>query len=111
MTRTRHDDHVRPQSWCPACRWERMSPVQQAAYRAERRRAARESWRSKHPERAALRDLLTTGVTPGPCDRCGRTDDTVAMIDYEAVRITGWRCPACWRAAQDEWRSKHRAAA
>lgn len=111
MTRTKHNDHVRPQSWCPACRWEHMTEPQQAAYREERRRVARESWRTRHPERAALRDLLTAGATPGSCDRCGATSDTVAMINYDAVRIVGWRCGPCWRAAQDEWRSEHRVAA
>ena len=104
MRRTKHTEHIRPQSWCPACRWDRMSEEERAAYREERRRATAAAWRRANPERAMMRDLLTTGVVPGNCDRCGGAN-TVAMIDYDAVRITGWRCPACWRSAKAEWRT------
>ncbi len=88
-----------------------MTEPQREAYREERRRATAAAWRRAHPERAVLRDLLTTGVVPGSCDRCGRADDTVAMIDYDVVRITGWRCRSCWRVAKAEWRSAHGKAA
>ena len=111
MRRTKHVEHTRPQSWCPACRWERMSEPERAAHREARRRATAAAWRRANPDRGVLRDLLTTGVVPGSCDRCGRADDTVAMIDYDAVRIIGWRCRACWRVARAEWRAAHRKAA
>ena len=85
-----------------------MSPAEQAAYQEEKARLGRERWRSKHPARAALRDMLVAGAVPQACDRCGRTDDTIALIDYDEIRITGWRCRACWRAAHDEWRTANR---
>ncbi len=108
MPRAKHTEHDTAQTWCPTCRWERMSPYEQAAYRDEKARLARERWRSQHPARAALRDMLVEGAVPQACDRCGRPDDTVAIVDYEAIRITGWRCRACWRAARDEWRAANR---
>ena len=111
MTRTKHDTHERPQAWCPACRWERMSPDEQATYREERRRAARQVWQRRNPARAALRDALVASVTPGVCDRCGQRADTAAIIDYEQARIVAWRCRPCWRAARNAWRAEHAGAA
>ncbi len=108
MARTKHPEHKHPQSWCPACRWDRMSPDEQAAYRDVKAKLARERWRRKHPARAALRDILLEGAVPQTCDRCGGTDDTAAIVDYDEIGITGWRCRACWRTARDEWRAANR---
>ena len=108
MRRTKHPEHTTAQSWCPSCRWDRMSPDEQAAYRDEKARLARQRWRRTYPARAALRDLLVEGAVPQACDRCGGTDNTAAIIDYEAVGITGWRCRSCWRQAREEWRTANR---
>lgn len=111
MARTKHSEHAKSQRWCPACRWEAMDPETQAVYREDCRRKARAHWEHLHPDLAPVRRRLEASATPGFCDRCGRSDDLVAMIDYETERITGWRCRPHWRSARADWSATHPKAA
>jgi hypothetical protein len=111
MARTKHIDHSDPQRWCRACRWEAMDPETQASYREDCRQKAKAQWERNHPDRASIRRRLEATAIPDLCDRCSRPDDLVPMIDYDAERITGWRCRPHWRSARAEWSARHSKAA
>ncbi len=116
---TSHTTHDHYHSRCPACRWERMTPEQQAAIRAERRaqglarwerktpdeqaairQRGADAWRRQFPERAARRDAILAGRDPEPCAACGTTSDVHAFVtDYEAGLVR-WLCRPCAKATR-----------
>ena len=104
MARTKHALHAQPARYCPACRWQAMTSEQQGLHRERCRAATTARWRERHPDRAAVRDRLAAREAPGPCDRCGSTERTRAVVDYAAEAVTAWRCPPCWHAARRAWR-------
>ena len=121
---TSHATHNHYHRSCSICRWERKTPEQQAAIRADRRAqgAARwermtpeqqaayrqrgaDAWRRQHPERAARRDAILVGRDPEPCDLCGTDADVHAFVtDYDAGAVV-WRCRACAKANRGEQRA------
>jgi hypothetical protein len=110
MKRTKHQFHTHYEAWCPTCRWEAKSPDEQARYSQMQSVKTTLTWRRKHPDRAVVRDRLLADAVPGTCNRCLGTGVTRAIVDYKAEVITGWRCPACWNAAREAWRTKGKAA-
>ena len=116
---TSHATHGHFHRGCPACRWARKTPEQQAAIRAERRaqgiahwerktpdeqaavrRRSADAWRRRFPERAARRDAILAGRVPEPCAGCGTTSDVHPfVIDYEAGTVR-WLCRPCAKASR-----------
>lgn len=71
------------------------------ARRAEAAERSRRAWRERHPEKAAIRDGLLATVQIERC-RCGATEVTLFVTDYEASSYV-WRCRACAEEAQRTW--------
>ena len=103
---TPHRTHTAFRRSCSVCRWEHMTPDEQAAYRAARSAQAAAAWRRQNPERAARRDAILAGRVPEPCDSCGTTADVRAFVTDYAQGVVIWRCRACARATRQDVRQE-----
>jgi hypothetical protein len=65
---------------------------------------ARQTWREKYPERAAIRDELLSKVAKERC-LCGSEDTRMFVTNYD-LKIYIWRCNTCSTAARDEFKAK-----
>ena len=81
--------------------WDALDP----AIREERRQRSMLAFRAKYPERTRLAEQTRAAIAAGelmpqPCDRCG--EESNPLYDWEAQRVTGWRCYQCRKALETE---------
>jgi hypothetical protein len=73
------------------------------ARRAAASEKARQTWREKHPERAAIRDELLSKVAKERC-LCGSEDTRMFVTDYHECSYI-WRCNTCSTAAREKFKA------
>lgn len=98
MGATRHVTHHGFTKGCSVCRWDAMSPEEQADHRA----SAQEAWRRRNPEKGARRDEILASSSAEPC-ACGSRAVTAYVTDYER-RLFVWRCGPCAKSARKSFR-------
>jgi hypothetical protein len=86
-------------------RWSKKRREQQAEFwtperRAEMAEQRRQWWRSKNPEKAAVRDRLLSSEKRLPCT-CGNSESVLLVTDYPTGTFI-WQCKPCsnaWRVS------------